>query len=172
MDSQGGQAVSPKYEELLNDSRANIHAPSKEKRTLSKIPVVGGGRGGKQSLRDNQHVDDGSDGSLDPPTPVMEERPRLGLQEPGVKHRMGDSETPASKHSQEENQSQPHQAKVVSGLPRESKIPVKHGAQSHPASQIPQAKEPPRTKIPVSKVPVRRAGNKPAAAGMSSQVRK
>uniref|UniRef100_A0A8C7Y062 APC membrane recruitment protein 2 n=1 Tax=Oryzias sinensis TaxID=183150 RepID=A0A8C7Y062_9TELE len=44
-----------------------------------------------------------------------------------------------------------------------SKIPVKHGAQT---------KDAPRTKIPVSKVPVRRAGNKPAAAGGGSQIRK
>uniref|UniRef100_A0A3Q0R0Y6 APC membrane recruitment protein 2 n=1 Tax=Amphilophus citrinellus TaxID=61819 RepID=A0A3Q0R0Y6_AMPCI len=55
---------------------------------------------------------------------------------------------------------------------RDSKIPVKHGAQTHTASQIPQNKEPPRTKIPVSKVPVRRVGNKPAATGGSTQIRK
>uniref|UniRef100_A0A3B4TQD5 Nascent polypeptide-associated complex subunit alpha, muscle-specific form-like n=1 Tax=Seriola dumerili TaxID=41447 RepID=A0A3B4TQD5_SERDU len=78
---------------------------------------------------------------------------------------------PTLKHTQEESH-QPPQPKVLTSLPRDSKIPVKHGAQSHTASQIPQAKEPPRTKIPVSKVPVRRVGNKPAVAGGSTQIRK
>uniref|UniRef100_A0A3Q3X8D8 APC membrane recruitment protein 2 n=1 Tax=Mola mola TaxID=94237 RepID=A0A3Q3X8D8_MOLML len=58
------------------------------------------------------------------------------------------------------------QPKVFTSLPRDSKIPVKHGAQSPTTSQIPQAKELPRTKIPVSKVPVRRVGNKPAAGSV------
>uniref|UniRef100_A0A3Q3MGT1 APC membrane recruitment protein 2-like n=1 Tax=Mastacembelus armatus TaxID=205130 RepID=A0A3Q3MGT1_9TELE len=153
--------------------------PASTKRTpqakgsgLSKIPVVGGGRAGKLPVRDSQQVDD--EASRDPPTPVLEEeKPHLNSHDAWNKDKISDvdSNVPTSKHTLEESQ-QPLQQKVLTSLPRDSKIPVKHSAQSHTASQIPQAKEPPRTKIPVSKVPVRRAGNKPAASGGSTQTRK
>uniref|UniRef100_A0A8D3CJG8 Si:ch211-244c8.4 n=1 Tax=Scophthalmus maximus TaxID=52904 RepID=A0A8D3CJG8_SCOMX len=138
---------------------------------LSKIPVVGGGRAGKLPVRDSQHCDD--EASRDPTSPVLEEeRPRFNSDDAGrSKDKICDVDVLTLKHSQEENQ-QPPQPKVQTSLPRDSKIPVKHGAQAHVASQIPQAKEPHRTKIPVSKVPVRRAGNKPAVAGSSTHMRK
>uniref|UniRef100_A0A8D0DBU2 Si:ch211-244c8.4 n=1 Tax=Sander lucioperca TaxID=283035 RepID=A0A8D0DBU2_SANLU len=175
--SVDGQLTSPK--ELHNESQKSLQGPSRERRIpqakasgLSKIPVVGGGRAGKLPVRDSQHVDD--EACRDPPTPVREEeRPHFNSHDAGSKDKIGNVETnvPTSKHTQEESQQLP-QPKVLTSLPRDSKIPVKHGAQSHTASQIPQAKEPSRTKIPVSKVPVRRAGNKPAAAGGSTQIRK
>ncbi|XP_035522033.1 APC membrane recruitment protein 2 [Morone saxatilis] len=176
---QGAQTVPSKTDELHNESRTSLQGPSREKRTtqikasgLSKIPVVGGGRVGKLPVRESQHVDD--EASRDPPTPVLEEeRPHFNSHDAGSKDKISDvgAIVPISKHTQEESQ-QPPQPKVLTSLPRDSKIPVKHGAQSHTASQIPQAKEPPRTKIPVSKVPVRRVGNKPAAMGGSTQIRK
>ncbi|XP_035864816.1 APC membrane recruitment protein 2 [Sander lucioperca] len=177
--AQGAQTVPSKTEELHNESQKSLQGPSRERRIpqakasgLSKIPVVGGGRAGKLPVRDSQHVDD--EACRDPPTPVREEeRPHFNSHDAGSKDKIGNVETnvPTSKHTQEESQQLP-QPKVLTSLPRDSKIPVKHGAQSHTASQIPQAKEPSRTKIPVSKVPVRRAGNKPAAAGGSTQIRK
>ncbi|XP_068451870.1 proline-rich protein 36-like, partial [Clinocottus analis] len=170
----GAQTMLSKTEELHNESRTSLQGASRESRIplvkasgLSKIPVVGGGRAAKPPVRDSQHVD--GEASRDPPTPVEEERPRFySSHDAGSKDKISDVEAfvPTSKHTQEESQ-QPPQAKVLTSLPRDSKIPVKHGA-----SNIPQAKEPSRTKIPVSKVPVRRAGNKPAAAGGSSQMRK
>ncbi|GLD46831.1 APC membrane recruitment protein 2-like protein [Lates japonicus] len=177
--AQGAQTGPSKPEELYMESRTSLQGPSKERRIpqvkasgLSKIPVVGGGRAGKLPVRDSQHVDD--EASRDPPTPVLEEeKPHFNSHDAGSKDKISDIEAnvPTFKHTQEESQ-QPPQPKVLTSLPRDSKIPVKHGAQSHTASQIPQAKEPPRTKIPVSKVPVRRVGNKPAAAGGSTQIRK
>lgn len=168
-----------KIEELHNESRTSLQGTSRERRIpqvkasgLSKIPVVGGGRAGKPPVRDSQHVDD--EACRDPPTPVLEdERPRFNSHDAGSKDKISgvEANVPTSKHSQEESQQLP-QPKVLTSLPRDSKIPVKHGAQSHTASHIPQAKESSRTKIPVSKVPVRRTGNKPAAAGGSSQIRK
>ncbi|KAK1883371.1 APC membrane recruitment protein 2 [Dissostichus eleginoides] len=139
---------------------------------LSKIPVVGGGRAGRIPVRDSQHDDE--EASRDPPTPVLEkERPHFNSHDAGIKDKICNVEAnvPTSKNTQEESQQLP-QPKVLTSLPRDSKIPVKHGAPPHAASQIPQAKEPYRTKIPVSKVPVRRAGNKPAAACGSTQIRK
>ncbi|XP_026184423.1 APC membrane recruitment protein 2-like [Mastacembelus armatus] len=175
----GAQPMLFKIEELHNESLTSLQGPSKERRTpqakgsgLSKIPVVGGGRAGKLPVRDSQQVDD--EASRDPPTPVLEEeKPHLNSHDAWNKDKISDvdSNVPTSKHTLEESQ-QPLQQKVLTSLPRDSKIPVKHSAQSHTASQIPQAKEPPRTKIPVSKVPVRRAGNKPAASGGSTQTRK
>uniref|UniRef100_A0A667XT03 Si:ch211-244c8.4 n=1 Tax=Myripristis murdjan TaxID=586833 RepID=A0A667XT03_9TELE len=177
VDTQGARTTPPKTAELQNDPRTTPQGPTRERKTppaktpVSKIPVVGGGRAGKLPVRDNQHTDD--DGSWDPPTPVLEEeRPHLHTQHGGSKDKVGEVEAsvPTLKHAQEESQ-QPHQPKVITSVPRDSKIPVKHGAQSHTASQIPQAREPPRTKIPVSKVPVRRIA-KPTAAGSSAQIRK
>ncbi len=177
--AQGAQTLLFKTDELQNESRTNLQGTSKERRTpqvkatgLSKIPVAGGARAGKLPVRDSQHGDD--EGSRDPPTPVLdEERPNFNSHDTGSKDKISEVGVvvPTSKHTQEESQ-QPPQSKVLTSLPRDSKIPVKHGAQPHTASHIPQAKEPPRTKIPVSKVPVRRVGNKPAAAGVSTQVRK
>uniref|UniRef100_A0A3B4YU36 APC membrane recruitment protein 2-like n=1 Tax=Stegastes partitus TaxID=144197 RepID=A0A3B4YU36_9TELE len=169
--AQRVQAVPSKTEEQHNE-------PPREKRTaqakasgLSKIPVVGGGRVTKLPVRDNQHADD--EPSRDPPTPVMEEeRPHFNSHDVGSKDKISavEANVPTSKHTQEESQ-QLQQPKVLTSSARDSKIPVKHGAQSHAASQIPQ-REPPRTKIPVSKVPVRRVGNKPAGSGSSTQMRK
>ncbi|KAF0038325.1 hypothetical protein F2P81_008809 [Scophthalmus maximus] len=174
----GAQTTSSKTKELHSESRTSLQGPPREKKTppakasgLSKIPVVGGGRAGKLPVRDSQHCDD--EASRDPTSPVLEEeRPRFNSDDAGrSKDKICDVDVLTLKHSQEENQ-QPPQPKVQTSLPRDSKIPVKHGAQAHVASQIPQAKEPHRTKIPVSKVPVRRAGNKPAVAGSSTHMRK
>ncbi|KAK2828594.1 hypothetical protein Q5P01_019628 [Channa striata] len=176
-DAQGAHTVLSKTEEL-HESRTGIEGSSRERRTphakasgLSKIPVVGGGRGGKLPVRDSHHAD--SEASRGPPTPVIEERPHLNSHDAGNKDNICDAEVdlPTSKHTQEESQ-QPPQPKVLTSLPRDSKIPVKHGTQSHTASQIPQAKEPLHTKIPVSKFPVRWAGSKPTASGGSSHIRK
>ncbi|XP_040036228.2 uncharacterized protein LOC120821577 [Gasterosteus aculeatus] len=173
----GAQTTLSKTEELHNESRTSLSRESRiplvKASGLSKIPVVGGGRGGKPPVRDSQHVDGAA--RRDPPTPVLEEeRPRFHSHDAGSKDKIADFEVdvPTSRQSQEESQ-QPPQTKLLTSLPRDSKIPVKHGAQSHTASHVPQAKEPSRTKIPVSKVPVRRAGNKAvAAAGGIAQMRK
>ncbi|XP_069395718.1 APC membrane recruitment protein 2-like [Paralichthys olivaceus] len=174
----GAQTRPSKTEELHSESRTNLQGPCREKKTpqvkasgLSKIPVVGGGRAGKLPVRDSQQFDD--EASRDPPTPEYE-RPHFNSHDTArSKDKISDIEAnvPAFKHTLEENQHPPQQ-KVLISLQRDSKIPVKHGAQSHTASQIPQAKEPPRSKIPTSKVPVRRVGNKPAAAGGSTHARK
>lgn len=165
--------------EELHESRTNLQGSSREKKTqqvkasgLSKIPVVGGGKAGKPPVRDDQHGDD--EASKVSTTPVQEDkRPHLNSHDAGNRDKICEVEAnvPTSKHTLEESQ-QPPQLKALSSLPRDSKIPVKHSTQSHTVSQIPQAKEPHRTKIPVSKVPVRRAGNKPAASGGSTQTRK
>ncbi|XP_047463122.1 APC membrane recruitment protein 2 [Mugil cephalus] len=173
-----GQAVQAEPSKTeLPESQTSLQGHSREKRTpqvkasgLSKIPVVGGSRVGKLPVRDSQHTDDEVI-SRDPPTPV-EERAHFNSHDVGSKDKICavEANAPTSKHTQEESQ-QLQQPRVLSSLPRDSKIPVKHGAQSHPASQIPQIKEPPRTKIPVSKVPVRRVG-KPPATGGSIHIRK
>ncbi|XP_034034365.1 APC membrane recruitment protein 2 [Thalassophryne amazonica] len=172
-DAHGAQVSSSKTDELQIDSRSNLQASTKERRTqpakaagLSKIPVVGGGRSGKLPVRDNQHVD--NEGGVDPPTPVLQEEHLFSPHDEGSKDKIIDVEVkvPTSKQTHEENQGA-HQQKVVTSTPRDSKIPVKHAAQSHG-----QTKEAPRTKIPVSKVPVRRSGNKTAAASGSTQIRK
>ncbi|XP_049599388.1 APC membrane recruitment protein 2 [Syngnathus scovelli] len=161
--SRPSSADEQKPEEQHNGSRADV---PKERRTqvktISKIPVVGGARAGKLPVRDSQHTDD--DSSRDPPTPIQEDK--HFLDNTGSRDKRGSVEVHVAtfKHSQEESQ-QIQQSKTPAGVPRDSKIPVKHGAQSPTASQIPQAKETPRTKIPVSRVPVRRVGNKPATAG-------
>uniref|UniRef100_A0A3B4GBA1 Mucin-5AC-like n=1 Tax=Pundamilia nyererei TaxID=303518 RepID=A0A3B4GBA1_9CICH len=157
-------------------SKAPPAPPPREKRTqakasgLSKIPVVGGSRVGRLPVRDSQqHADEES--NRNPPTPVLEEeRPHFNSHDAGNKDKISAAEA-TSKHTQEDSQHPQHQ-KVLTSSARDSKIPVKHGAQTHTASQVPQTKEPPRTKIPVSKVPVRRAGTKPAATGGSAQIRK
>ena len=173
---RGAPTVLSKTDELHNESRTSLQESSKERRPpqvkasgLSKIPVVGGGRAGKIPVRESHHADD--EANRDPPTPVSEEeRPHFNSHDASSKDKISDvgAFVPTSKHTQEESQ----QPKVPTSLPRDSKIPVKHGAQPHTASQIPQAREPPRTKIPVSKVPVRRVGGKPAATGGSTQIRK
>ncbi|KAL6098572.1 uncharacterized protein ACO6RY_17677 [Pungitius sinensis] len=167
----GAQTTLSKTEELHSESRTSLSRESRiplvKASGLSKIPVVGGGRAGKPPVRDGQHVDD-------PPTPVLEEeRPRFHSHDAVGRDKSSDFQfdAPASKPTQEESP-QPPQTKPLAALPRDSKIPVKHGAQSHAAPHAPQAKEPSRTKIPVSKVPVRRAGNKAAAAGGIAQMRK
>ncbi|XP_041657791.1 APC membrane recruitment protein 2 [Cheilinus undulatus] len=170
-DARRSHIVPDKTEEQQHESRASLQGIHREKKMpqakasgLSKIPVVGGGRPGKIPVRDSQHAED--EVTRDPPTPVFEEeRPNFNSHDAGGRDKVRDAEAsvPTSKPSQEESQQQ----KALTSLPRDSKIPVKHGA-----SQIPQAKETPRTKIPVSKVPVRRVGNKPAAAGGSTPIRK
>ncbi|KAK5858411.1 hypothetical protein PBY51_002552 [Eleginops maclovinus] len=158
-----------KTEELQGPPRER-RIPQPKASGLSKIPIVGGGRAGKLPVRDSPHIDD--EASRDPPTPVLEEeRPHFNSHGSKDKICNVEANVPTSRYTQEESQQLP-QPKVLTSLPRDSKIPVKHGAQPHAASQIPQAKEPSRTKIPVSKVPVRRAGNKPAAACGSTQIRK
>ncbi|KAM4726826.1 uncharacterized protein FYW61_012533 isoform 2-T2 [Anableps anableps] len=166
---QGNQGVPSKTKE-------HHELPPKEKKTpqskatgLSKIPVVGGGRVSRQPVRESQH----DEPSKDPTSPVLEEKSYFSSHNTGGKDKISSPEanTPISKHLQEEQQ-QPQQAKVLTSSARDSKIPLKHGAQSHTASQVSQTKEPPRTKIPVSKVPVRRAGNKPTTTGSITQIRK
>ncbi|XP_023133919.2 APC membrane recruitment protein 2 [Amphiprion ocellaris] len=169
--AQRVQAVSSKTEELHSEPPREKKMPQVKASGLSKIPVVGGGRATKLPVRDNQHADD--EPSRDPPTPVLEEeRPHFNSHDAGRKDKISavEANVPTSKHVQEESQ-QIQPPKVLTSSARDSKIPVKHGAQSHTASQIPQ-KEAPRTKIPVSKVPVRRVGNKPAGTGGSTQMRK
>ncbi|KAM4544800.1 uncharacterized protein PAE49_017604 [Odontesthes bonariensis] len=174
----GNQALSFKTKELYNESQTSLQEPSKEKRPpqvkasgLSKIPVVGGGRVGKLPVRDGQNVND--EPRRDPPTPVQEERPHFSSHDAGSRDKISavEANVPTSKHAQEESQ-QPQPPKVLTSSARDSKIPVKHGTQPHTASHVSQTKEPPRTKIPVSKVPVRRAGNKAAATGGSTQIKK
>uniref|UniRef100_A0A668TZ40 APC membrane recruitment protein 2 n=1 Tax=Oreochromis aureus TaxID=47969 RepID=A0A668TZ40_OREAU len=173
---EGVQTAPCKTEEPHKESRTSLQEPPREKRTqakasgLSKIPVVGGSRVGRLPVRDSQqHADEES--NRNPPTPVLEEeRPHFNSHDAGNKDKISAAEA-TSKHTQEDSQHPQHQ-KVLTSSARDSKIPVKHGAQTHTASQVPQTKEPPRTKIPVSKVPVRRAGTKPAATGGSAQMRK
>ncbi|KAM8900063.1 uncharacterized protein AB9W97_010191 [Spinachia spinachia] len=172
----GAQTPLSKTEELQNESRTSLSRESRiplvKASVVSKIPVVGGGRAGKPPVRDGQRADGAA--GRDPPTPVAEEeRPRFHSHDAGSREEIADLEfdVPASKQTQEESQPPP-QTRPLTGLPRDSKIPVKHGAPSHTASHVPQAKEPSRTKIPVSKVPVRRAGNKAAAAGGIALIRK
>ncbi|KAF3840898.1 hypothetical protein F7725_006760 [Dissostichus mawsoni] len=154
--STGPQTMLSKTEELQGQPRER-RIPQQKASGLSKIPVVGGGRAGRIPVRDSQHDDE--EASRVPPTPVLEkERPHFNSHEARIKDKICNVEAnvPTSKNTQEESQQLP-QPKVLTSLPRDSKIPVKHGAPPHAASQIPQAKEPYRTKIPVSKVPVRRA---------------
>lgn len=173
---EGVKTAPCKTEEPHKESRTSLQEPPREKRTqakasgLSKIPVVGGSRVGRLPVRDSQqHADEES--NRNPPTPVLEEeRPHFNSHDAGNKDKISAAEA-TSKHTQEDSQHPQHQ-KVLTSSARDSKIPVKHGAQTHTASQVPQTKEPPRTKIPVSKVPVRRAGTKPAATGGSAQIRK
>ncbi|KAM9728770.1 uncharacterized protein ACNS7B_016595 [Menidia menidia] len=175
---EGSQTLSSKTKEQQIEPPTTLPEPSKEKRPsqvkgpgLSKIPVVGGGRVGKIPVRESQNVND--EPRRDPPTPVQDERPHFNSHEAGSKDKICTVEANVltSKHTQEESQ-QPQQPKVVTSSGRDSKIPVKHGTQPHTASNIPQTKDPTRSKIPTSKVPVRRVGNKPAATGGSTQIRK
>ncbi|CAG5874231.1 unnamed protein product [Menidia menidia] len=175
---EGSQTLSSKTKEQQIEPPTTLPEPSKEKRPsqvkgpgLSKIPVVGGGRVGKIPVRESQNVND--EPRRDPPTPVQDERPHFNSHEAGSKDKICTVEANVltSKHTQEESQ-QPQQPKVVTSSARDSKIPVKHGTQPHTASNIPQTKDPTRSKIPTSKVPVRRVGNKPAATGGSTQIRK
>ncbi|CAL8304461.1 unnamed protein product [Gadus morhua 'NCC'] len=171
--------------------QTGLPGPVREKRPtpgklvgLSKIPIVGGGRGGKPPVRDAHPPPHGDDGDRSPdscstpgptpgptpaPTPAsspVDERPRLSPQD----GRGRGAGVPAPRPSQrpEESQLAPHPQppRAAAGSPRDSKIPVKHGAQ--PTSQ------PPRSKIPTSKVPVRRLGaSKPAVASTTApQMRK
>lgn len=175
-DALGTVTVTSKTDELHNESRMNLQGPSRDKRPAqakaaghSKIPVVGGGRVGKIPVRESQHVEEEANRA-----PLEEERPHFNSHDVGSRDKISDAgpAVSTSKHTLQEESQQLPQPKTLPSVPRDSKIPVKHGAQSHPASQIPQAKEPPRTKIPVSKVPVRRVGNKPAAAVGGAQIRK
>ncbi|CAL8276578.1 unnamed protein product [Arctogadus glacialis] len=171
--------------------QTGLPGPVKEKRPtpgklvgLSKIPIVGGGRGGKPPVRDAHPPPHGDDGDRSPdscstpgptpgptpaPTPAsspVDERPRLSPQD--GRGRGAGVPTPRPSQHPEESQlaPQPQPPRAVASSPRDSKIPVKHGAQ--PTSQ------PPRSKIPTSKVPVRRLGaSKPAVASTAApQMRK
>ncbi|XP_014895830.1 APC membrane recruitment protein 2-like [Poecilia latipinna] len=173
LDGEGGQ----RNQGVPSKTKEQHHElPPKEKKTpqskamgLSKIPVVGGGKVSRQPVRENQH----DEPSKDLTSPVLEEKHYFNSHNAGGKDKISSPEAIGliSKQLQEEHQ-QPQQAKVPTSSARDSKIPLKHGSGSHTASQVSQTKEPPRTKIPVSKVPVRRAGNKPATAGSSTQIRK
>lgn len=179
--SQNGTGAQMQFkpDELHNESQMTLQGASKERKTphvkasgLSKIPVVGGGRTGKLPIRESPHM--GEEAGMDPPTPEIEdERPHFNSHDAGSKDNISDvgAVVFTSKQTQEDNQHPPQQ-KVITNVLRDSKIPVKHSAQPHAASQIPLSKDPPRTKIPVSKVPVRKAGNKPAAVSGTSQIRK
>ncbi|XP_037543943.1 APC membrane recruitment protein 2 [Nematolebias whitei] len=168
---QGSQAVLSKTREL-HESQTSLQGPTKEKKPtqskasgLSKIPVVGGGRVGKLSVREGQHGNDES--SRDPPTPVQEERPSFNSHDMRSNDKMSPTEAKAHTFKQTEEESQQlQQPKSLTSSARDSKIPVKHG------TQVSQTKEPPRTKIPVSKVPVRKSGNKQATTGGTNQMRK
>ncbi|XP_059911659.1 proline-rich protein 36-like [Gadus macrocephalus] len=171
--------------------QTGLPGPVREKRPtpgklvgLSKIPIVGGGRGGKPPVRDAHPPPHGDDGDRSPdscstpgptpgptpaPTPAsspVDERPRLSPQD--GRGRGAGVPTPRPSQHPEESQLAPHPQppRAVASSPRDSRIPVKHGAQ--PTSQ------PPRSKIPTSKVPVRRLGaSKPAVASTTApQMRK
>lgn len=173
------QTVPSKKGEQHHASQANLKSSSKEGKThhakpsgLSKIPVVGGGRAGKLPVRERQHVD--SEADRGPPTPETEkQRPHSNSHDAGGKNKSPEVGTAGltSKRAQERSQ-QPPQPKVLTSSPRDTKIPLKLSAHPHAACQISVARDTPRTKIPVSRVPVRRAGNKPADAYGSSQIRK
>lgn len=174
------QTVPSKKGEQHNASQVNLKGSSKEGKThhakpsgLSKIPVVGGGRAGKLPVRERQHVD--SEADRGPPTPESEkQRPHFNSHDAGGKNKSPEVGTVGltSKRTQERSQ-QPPQPKVLTSSPRDTKIPLKLSSHPHAACQISvSARDTPRTKIPVSRVPVRRAGNKPAVAYGSSQIRK
>uniref|UniRef100_A0A4W4GEI9 APC membrane recruitment protein 2 n=1 Tax=Electrophorus electricus TaxID=8005 RepID=A0A4W4GEI9_ELEEL len=133
---------------------------------LSKIPVSGGGRP-KQYHRDAHS--NGDEGHWNLPTPVHEEESPISLsRESSSKEALSDfstgsgAVTPTLSHNLEDIlDSAVHPTVEATSLPRESKIPIKHGSTAtyHPL----QGKtETTRSKIPVSKVPVRRTSNKPA----------
>lgn len=160
--------TSPKSPEPRDVPRHDSHQIKDDKKRtsqghstgLSKIPVVGGGRVGKIPVRVVQQAEEEAIKDT-VTTPPEEATPHFNSHDSGSKDKIASSEVAvvASKHSQEEHQTQP---KAPTCSPRDSKIPVKHG------SQIPQAK----TKIPVSKVPVRRAGAKPTTQSSGMQIRK
>ncbi|XP_061596708.1 APC membrane recruitment protein 2-like [Cololabis saira] len=159
---QGRQATPSKTTDVHNESQTILQEPSQEKKPpqvkasgLSKIPVVGGGKGGRISVRESQHVSE--EPSREPTTSVVEEKPHFNSHDAGSKDKISTIEATmaTAKPSQKESQ-QPQQSNLPTSSARDSKIPVKHGVQTHAVSQISQTKEPPRTKIPVSKVPVRK----------------
>lgn len=173
------QTVPSKKGEQHNASQVNLKGSSKEGKTyhakpagLSKIPVVGGGRAGKLPVRESQHVD--NEAVRGPPTPETEKlRPHFNSHDAGGKNKSPEVGTVGltSKRTQERSQQHP-QPKGLTSSPRDTKIPMKLSPHPHAACQIPVARDTARTKIPVSRVPVRRAGNKPAVAYGSSQIRK
>ncbi|XP_054899562.1 mucin-5AC [Poeciliopsis prolifica] len=165
--SQGVPSKTKEQHQELPPKEKKI--PQSKAMGLSKIPVVGGGKVSRQPVRENQH----DEPSKDLTSPVLQEKPYFNSHNAGGKDKISSPEAVGliSKQLQEEHQ-QPQQAKVPTSSARDSKIPLKHGSGSHTASQVSQTKEPHRTKIPVSKVPVRRAGNKPATTGSSTQIRK
>ncbi|XP_062870422.1 APC membrane recruitment protein 2 [Trichomycterus rosablanca] len=136
--------------------------------TLSKIPVSGGVRS-KQPPRDSQP--NGSNGHSNPPTPVNEDERQISFsRESSSRDLLSDvsaesgAVSPVLSHSNEDIlELSNYPGTGATGLPRESRIPVKHGSTTTYHS-LQGKTEATRSKIPVSKVPVRRSGNKPASS--------
>ncbi|XP_036451531.1 APC membrane recruitment protein 2 [Colossoma macropomum] len=143
---------------------------------LSKIPVSGGGRP-KQHHRDGQS--NGDEGHWNLPTPVHEEESPISLsRESSSKDPLSDfsigsgAVTPTLSHSHEDIlDSAARQTMGATSLPRESKIPIKHGSTATYHSLVGKT-DTARSKIPVSKVPVRRTSNKPAPTATATATRK
>ena len=143
---------------------------------LSKIPVSGGGRP-KQHHRDGQS--NGDEGHWNLPTPVHEEESPISLsRESSSKDPLSDfsigsgAVTPTMSHSHEDIlDSAARHTMGAASLPRESKIPIKHGSTATYHSLVGKT-DTARSKIPVSKVPVRRTSNKPAPTATATATRK
>lgn len=181
-DGQGGSPTSKEppraqADEQRKEPHTSLQVTPKEGKTqhpkasgLSKIPVVGGGRVGKLPVRESQQAGPDAVGELPSPE-AGKDGAHPNARDAGGKEQSSDG-SPAGLRSTRAQEKSPQlaQPKVLSGPPRDSKIPLKHSP--HTGSQTPAARDGPRTKIPVSRVPVRRLGNKPAVAYGSSHMRK
>lgn len=158
--------------------------------TLSKIPVSGGGRPPGAAVRPQQiptreahsNGDAAAAMSWGPPTPVGFEEDVLhplsrdtgsrdtlsefagqspATSPPTSPHDFDDDRVPHTPSPPGASASRPSsKIGVPSGIPRDSKIPIKRDTPVAPVYHSVQGKgEAPRTKIPVSKVPVRRGGH-------------
>uniref|UniRef100_A0AAY3ZX06 APC membrane recruitment protein 2 n=1 Tax=Denticeps clupeoides TaxID=299321 RepID=A0AAY3ZX06_9TELE len=184
----GGQWSKPQLKDepqsavIDQDSQGEKKSPVVKPTALSKIPICGGARPGKQA-RESQPNGEEVPWSL--PTPGPEEDGMRPLsQDASSKDPFGEcvpqptATTPTT--SQEENKfSPPAQtssrlpSKGTTAGPRDSKIPIKQGAHSAPIYHSIQGKaDATRTKIPVSKVPVRRSVSKPVEAVTTASARK
>ncbi|XP_061103924.1 APC membrane recruitment protein 2-like [Conger conger] len=194
---QGLQRVALQREEGLPASPPSLQSGARwtERRPppvkalgLSKIPVSGCARAGKQPREDGQSKDtqdippNYDEGYWDSPTPGLEEEGASFLaqeeeESPDTVATGDNTTTPVSTHDPKLTPSSLGSGRPLKGnssLPRDSKIPVKqpvshtvsHGTATSattPTSHTHGTKaEATRTKIPVSKVPVRRTSARSA----------